>query len=566
MNIHQKILTVVNKAMMKIFPEILLFLWSVSDLSMAENVTVNIPYGPIIGSLRQTSSGSTPYFSFQGIPFAAPPVESLRLLPTQPPKPWTMPLDLTSDSDIMCPQLSETVSGDLLGQEDCLYMNIYTPATMDGKIQTDASLPVMVWIYGGGFVTGSARKVDYGPDLWLDQGIVVVAMNYRLYSLGFLSLGIPEAPGNQGLLDQLEALKLVQSSIALFGGDPNQVTLAGQSAGSGSALYHFMSPRSEGLFQRIIAQSGSNFSPSLYSITPSDAVRFGVEAGIAMGCIIGGDSPHARLDCLQGLSLERFVRLSSVIGINLKPNEDYDYAAEPFMPMSPMEALRSGNYLKDVTVMVGTNEDDGLILTTPLVTDPSFYTLYRYLWSVIAPGILFHIPVTSSSFEASRKASELADFYIGGSSNIVPENFDIITDMFTDAFVTYPVECFARYAHRNQNVYQYRYVHQGQYGLNPDADIPKLGVNHADELYLQWDPIYTNHHELNENDQAMSKILIDVWSSFIKTGTPQGPENVLWTPISDEKSEYLVLNLTSRMERSSDYQTKMEFWNELFPC
>ena len=144
------------------------------------------------------------------------------------------------------------------------------------------------------------------------------------------------------------------------------------------------------------------------------------------------------------------------IGVNLKPNEDGDYATEPFLPMSPMDALTSGHYATGVPVMIGTNEDDGLILSTPLLTDPSLYVLYRNLWSVIAPGILFHLPVEDSSFEASRKATELADYYLGGTSNILPENFDLITDMFTDAFVTYAVECFIEYTHTTQPVYHYR--------------------------------------------------------------------------------------------------------------
>jgi len=461
----------------------------------------------------------------------------------------------------MCPQLSETVSGDLLGQEDCLYINIYTPAAHQDELG-NASLPVLVWFYGGGFITGSGRVSEYGPDKWLDQGIVVVTVNYRSYALGFLSLGTSEVPGNQGLLDQLEALKFVQASISSFGGNPSEVTLMGQSAGSSSTLYHLMSPRSRGLFQRVIAQSGSNFSPSLHSITGAEASRFGAEAAIAMGCLFGGE---ARLECLQGLSFEKFVRLSQVIGINLKPNEDIDYAEEPFMPMSPMEALRTGNYQKGVSVMIGTNEDDGLILTTPLKTDPSLYLLYRSLWSVIAPGILFHIPVEETSLEASRKASELADFYLGGSSNIVPENFDLITDMFTDAFVTYAAECFVEYAHLTQDVYQYRYVHQGQYGINTDDGLEKFGVNHGDELYLQWDPIFTNHHILNPEDAAMAETIVSAWSSFIKTGVPHVKE-VNWTPASPADREYLVLDTNSRMDRSQDYQAKMDFWNELFPC
>ena len=115
--------------------------------------------------------------------------------------------------------------------------------------------------------------------------------------------------------------------------------------------------------------------------------------------------------------------------------------------------------------------------------------IFRYLWSVIAPGILFHVPVEESSFELSGKANELADYYLGGSSNIVPENFDTITDMFTDAFVTYAVECFAEYAHLSQNVYQYRYVHQGEFGLNPDAGIDKLG-KFGDNFNKYFCPVY----------------------------------------------------------------------------
>jgi len=517
---------------------------------------VDTAYGPVLGSLRNTSNG-TPYASFQGIPFAAPPVGPLRLLPPQPPTPWDTPLDLTSDSDILCPQLSETVSGDLLGQEDCLYMNIYSPAMSDQR-----SLPVLVWLYGGGFITGSGRVMEYGPEKWIDQDIVVVTLNYRGYSLGFFSLGTSTVPGNQGLLDQLEALKLVQTSISGFGGDPKQVTLMGQSAGSSSALYHLMSPRSNGLFHRVIAQSGSNFSPSLHSVTGSEASRFGVEAAVAMGCLFGGDS---RLECLQKLSVETFVRLTQVIGVNLKPNEDGDYAEDPFLPLSPMDALRSGNYQTGIPVIIGSNEDDGLILTTPLTTDPSLYILYRNLWSVIAPGILFHLPVEDSSLEASRKASELADYYLDGASNIRPENFDIITDMFTDAFVTYAVECFVDHAHSTQNVYHYRYVHEGQHGLNPDAGLPKYGVNHGDELYLQWDPVFGLHHELNEDDIAMSETILSIWSSFIKTGVPQ-TDDLVWDTVSSEKREYLRLNNTSTMERSSDYDAKMKFWKELFPC
>ena len=133
----------------------------------------------------------------------------------------------------------------------------------------DLNKPVVVWFYGGGFITGNAKYSEYGPDKFLDEDIIVVTVNYRAGALGFLSLGVADVPGNQGLLDQNMALKFVKSNIAAFGGNPNDITLMGQSAGSSSTLYHFMSPRSVGLFQKVIAQSGSNFSPSLHSVTSS---------------------------------------------------------------------------------------------------------------------------------------------------------------------------------------------------------------------------------------------------------------------------------------------------------
>ena len=180
-------------------------------------------------------------------------------------------------------------------------------------------------------------------------------------------------------------------------------------------------------------------------------------------------------------------------------------------------------------------------------------------------GLLFHIPVEETSLEASRKAGELTDFYHGGSSNIVLENFDVITDMFTDAFATYSAECFIEYAHLTQPVYQYCYVHQDQYGINTDDGLPKFGINHGDELNLRWDPIFTNHYGLNPEDTAMANTIISIWSTFFKTLIPE-VTGVDWAPISLDNKEYLLMDNDSRMERSQDYQAKIDFWKQLFPC
>jgi len=536
--------------------KLVLFLFSILSCAATETVQVSTTFGAVLGSSRSTSSSYFPYISFQGIPYAAPPVGNLRLKAPIPPTPWNEPLDVSGNSTKVCPQL---LSGEVIGEEDCLYLNVYTPALHKvGEV-----MPVLVWIYGGGFITGNAKYSEYGPDKWIDQDIVVVTVNYRGGALGFFSLGVAEVSGNQGLLDQNLALMFVKDNIEQFGGNKDDITLMGQSAGSSSTLYHLMSPRSQGLFNKVIAQSGSNFSPSLHSVTGSQAAHYGNRAADAMGCLLG--PVHHKINCLQGLDMEKFAKLSQIFLINLKPNEDADYAEDPFLPMSPMNALRNGSYAKDVKVLVGSNKDDGLILTTILETNPIMYWVYRTFWPLMAPGILFHTPIDQTTQELKDKAVQLAEFYLGGVENMVPENFQLITDMFTDGFVTYAVHCFVDYARNTQDIYHYMYSHMGEYGLNPDNGVEKLGVNHADELYLQWDPLYGSNHALDTSDQAMSNIIIDLWTSFIKSGVPK-IDGIEWEKASPTSHRYLVLNDTSYMDYSEQYTERMEFWQSLFPC
>ena len=214
---------------------------------------------------------------------------------------------------------------------------------------------------------------------------------------------------------------------------------------------------------------------------------------------------------------------------------------------------------------MGSNKDDGLILTTILETNPNMYWVYRTFWSIMAPGILFHTPLDQITKELMNKADQLADFYLGGIENMTPENFQLITDMFTDGFVTYAVHCFVDYARHTQDIYQYMYTHLGEYGLNPDNGIDKLGVNHADELYLQWNPLFGTTHNLDLFDQDMSIIILNLWTNFIKTGVPQS-DGISWEKASSSSHRYLVLNNTSYMDYSDQYNERMGFWREIFPC
>ncbi|XP_034943628.1 cholinesterase 1-like [Chelonus insularis] len=236
---------------------IIFFLYCVILVNSQGKLTdvVQTKYGPVRGEIYETVQTGVEYSSFRGIPYAKPPVGKLRFQPPQVPNAWTEVLD-TMDDPSPCPQLDGT---DVIGDEDCLYLNVYSPEL---KLSSPKELrAVMVWIYGGAFVSGSVNTSSYRPDFLIEKDVVVVSMNYRLGALGFLTLGNEMISGNAGLKDQTLALKWVNENIKEFGGDPNKITIFGESAGSISVELHHLSSLSYGLFRASIAMSGSPINP-----------------------------------------------------------------------------------------------------------------------------------------------------------------------------------------------------------------------------------------------------------------------------------------------------------------
>jgi len=224
---------------------------------------VRTDFGPVRGTV------TSEYRTFQGIPYAAPPVGELRWRPPQPPERWSTPRDATTPGS-RCPQLASAELG-FPGSvdEDCLYLNVITPrSARPGQLR-----PVMVWVHGGAFLWGAgsdydARRLAVGGD------VVVVTVNYRLGLLGFLGHPSLEGSGNFGLQDQQAALRWVRRNAAAFGGDPGNITVFGESAGALSVCAQLASPASGGLFHRAVMQSG----PCMMD-WPDNALIPGVPAG-----------------------------------------------------------------------------------------------------------------------------------------------------------------------------------------------------------------------------------------------------------------------------------------------
>lgn len=301
--------------------------------------------------------------AFKGIPYASPPVGDLRWREPQPAAAWqgVRKADTYGHACIQIPGLSAANGGDPGPlSEDCLYLNVWTP-----KLDRSAKLPVMVWVHGGAYIFGSGGLPLYNGAPLAKKGAVVVTLNYRLGQLGFfahpaLQRERPGGPANFGLLDQIAALKWVKENIAEFGGDPNNVTIMGQSAGGKSVLALFASPLARGLFHKGVAHS----TYMIPDATPAKALEVGVRVADALG-LKGADASATEL---RGVPAEKFGQLKGqglsnspipVIGDKVLPQSIQDtFAARKEAPLP----LIVGNTSDDVSVVMAFGIDPAEVL------------------------------------------------------------------------------------------------------------------------------------------------------------------------------------------------------------
>ncbi|XP_041961813.1 LOW QUALITY PROTEIN: cocaine esterase-like [Alosa sapidissima] len=270
---------------------------------------IHTKLGALRGEYLRVRGKTTVVHSYLGVPFAKPPVGPLRLAPPQPVQGWEGVRDATKQPP-MCLQ-NRQISIDFAAMlnmvmelpevsEDCLYLNVYTPA----KPAEDAKLPVMVWIHGGALIMGSASFYD-GSVLSVHQNVVVVLIQYRLGLMGFFSTGDDNAPGNMGFLDQVAALRWVQENIQSFGGDPSSVTIFGESAGAVNVSMQVLSPLSNGLFHRAITGSGAATIETFVSLEPMRTAKI-----VANAVKCTGTKPHQIADCVMKMSTEDILKVA----------------------------------------------------------------------------------------------------------------------------------------------------------------------------------------------------------------------------------------------------------------
>lgn len=400
-------------------------------------------FGIVEGSLKVSDPGSRTFSAFEGIPYAVPPIETLRFKP-----PEKLPGDIfykpheplkAFGAKNHCPQIDQ-LTGEYSGSEDCLYLNVFSP---EREFLTGVKHPVMVWIHGGAFQFGSADPEMFGPERLLEEDIVLVTLNYRLGPLGFLTTGDDSAPPNVGLMDQRLALEWVRDNIEAFCGDPEQVTLFGESAGGISVMAHLASPQSQGLFHKVISMSGVwGEVPFLHMSKPPQ--HYSNILAENLGC--PQSDSDGRVSCLQSKSPEDLIKegqkflLFDYMPQPFKPVVD-SWMPNPVLPQALHEVWSNTESIK-VPMMIGGTKDEGVFFAIQFLKDSLLYDRVNENTASELPTLLLGVDVDVAAGDEGETATAevLRDSYLPGDGLLSEQKMAQMIRLFTDVHFLSPID------------------------------------------------------------------------------------------------------------------------------
>ena len=459
------------------------------------------------GQISGTATADGALRVYRGIPFAAPPVGELRWKAPQPVVPWTGvrkcegfgPSPMQGSPSPFGPWSAEYLIPKEPISEDCLYLNVWT-----GAKNAREKRPVLVWIYGGGFNSGGAGVPIYDGEATARKGIVFVSFNYRVGPFGFLAH--PEltkesgrnASGNYGLMDQIAALQWVKANIAQFGGDPANVTIAGQSAGSMSVNCLVASPLAKGLFNKAIAESGAAFMR--FQTPLAEAEAQGVKFAQSLGA--------ASLADLRAKSAEEILKKAG--GMRGPVVDGY------LLPKS-VAAIFSAKKQNPVALLTGWNEDEGVSFAPPKTAE-AFRQQAEKQYGENAAAFLKHYPASTDA-EAALSQQRLGRDQTFGAGNYAWAKL---------------------HSEQGGRAYVYRFTRK----VPATGEYAKYGAFHTGEVPYAWDNlkfIDRTLRPLEPADEELARVMSAYVANFVKTGNPNGKGLPLWPAFSTSDQRVMEL-------------------------
>ncbi|CRL07130.1 CLUMA_CG020125, isoform A [Clunio marinus] len=493
----------------------------VRGIRQAGRVVVTTKDGALRGRYLQYKTGTAGgYYSFQGMRYGKAPIGDRRFKAPLPEVPWKGIRSALREG-ASCPHRNMILEN-YKGNEDCLYLNVYTPKLPESFLDEDPKLPVLFWIHGGGFQFGNGNAFFYGPDYLIQEDIILVTINYRLGALGFLNIGTPDAPGNAGLKDQVLALKWVHDNIDVFGGDPNEITIGGQSAGSAS-----VNP------QQIVDASSK-------TLTEEDAKN---NVGLAFV-----PSMEMEMDSLG----------------------EHDAA---FLTEDPRKILTEGKFNK-VPLLIGYNANEAMLFLRRFRKDKTLLDKYENDFNRLIPTDL-NVTQGRNSSEANLVADRIRDFYLGGrpiSQDTIEEMIFLLTDEMFVRGMTNAVKFHAKFT--PNATFVYRFAYDGALGLYKRIlNVNRPGICHGDELgYLFYFGIFNVKLDPLSSEIITKQRMVKMWTNFVKYGDPtplgNGDESlsIKWEPVKTMQPYQIpYLDITNKLEMKRNPETeRMEFWDDLY--
>ncbi|XP_073952639.1 juvenile hormone esterase-like [Choristoneura fumiferana] len=535
-------------------------------------VEVRVKQGLIVGTTEASVLEGKRYYAFYGVPYARPPIKKLRFKDPVTPKKWKYPYDARAEFHGACAQPHIVQKHAKYGNEDCLYLNIYTPQLP--KADSYNLKPVMVWIHGYAFASSFSHI--YGADFLLDNDVLLVTVTHRIGVFGFLKVNETDTHANMGLKDIVMALKWIKRNIDKFNGDKTKVTIMG-SGSAATFLSSLLMTKARTLFSKMILQSGALFSPSYFQRSESFELK----------TLADNLSKRGFKNVLRA-STDEIILASQKIFNNI---ELLNFQ-RPLIPFMPTIELKSNKSLLTISpehffsgrtklnssmpLLIGFTSQESIAEVIPFLHNPQYLNMFKQSFKFMVPfSDGCHYDYTSETYERIAMAIK-KEYFKDGISEKSLERFV----KYTSDLQKYPVYKFIKtllqLKFSKMFVYKFNYV--GKFNTMKanslaGANLAIKGAASGDELcyILKCEPMWENYvllrNETSNRDTVLIKQMAKWWTDFAKTGdpTPAGQPNKYYWPATTTKGDSLMLiGKESKLVHFASEEKTYKFWNSIY--